>query len=208
MRRDRGDHQAARLEADTRALEIRERLATADPNHTDYQNNLTVSLEKMGNMLLTRGDPNAALQAHTRALEIRERLATADPNNTLYQRNLTMSLNNVGNMWLERGDPEGALQAYIRVLEIRERLAAADPNNTQYQRDLFEYTHYALETGDARMAMRRTPCRPTRDRFRSLRGWPTRILTTRNTGATWGLVPIMRRWCSTRRVMPRRSIIG
>ena len=87
----RGDPESA-LKGYTRAVQITERLASADPDNTDYQNNLALFLSKAADVRRDRGDHQAALQAHTRALEIRERLATADPNNTLYQRNLTISL--------------------------------------------------------------------------------------------------------------------
>ena len=54
MRRGRGNHQAA-LQAHTRALEIGERLAT-QPNNTEYQNDLTVGLERVGDMRLKRAE--------------------------------------------------------------------------------------------------------------------------------------------------------
>ena len=63
-------------------MQITERLASADPDNTAYQNNLALFLSKAADVRRDRGDHQAALQAHTRALEIRERLATADPNNT------------------------------------------------------------------------------------------------------------------------------
>ena len=66
-------------------MQITERLASADPDNTDYQNNLALFLSKVADVRRDRGNHQAALQAHTRALEIREGLATADPNNTDYQ---------------------------------------------------------------------------------------------------------------------------
>ncbi|HYB34342.1 MAG TPA: hypothetical protein VEF72_00070 [Mycobacterium sp.] len=57
---------------------------------------MLISLERVGDVRMARGDPAGALQAYTRAVDIFERLARADPDNTEYQRGLLISLRKFG----------------------------------------------------------------------------------------------------------------
>ena len=113
-----------------------ERLANADPADTGYQRGLSVSLNKVGDVRMDRGDHDGALEAFTRSLQIAEQLARADPDNIRYQRDLTYSVDNVGHVRMARGDPDGALPAFTRSLRIAERLVRTHPDNARCQRDL------------------------------------------------------------------------
>ncbi|WP_090159183.1 tetratricopeptide repeat protein [Loktanella sp. DSM 29012] len=124
------------LQSYRRGLEIRERLADADPGNAGWHRDLSVSLNKVGDVLVAQGDLPSALQSYRRGLEIRERLADADPGNAGWQRDLSVSLNKVGDVLVAQGDLPSALQSYRRGLEIRERLADADPGNAGWQRDV------------------------------------------------------------------------
>jgi hypothetical protein len=75
----------------TATLRSYERLAAADPDNTEYRRDLTVSLEKVGDVRVTRGDPAGALEAYIRAVDIAERLVAADPDNSGFQRDLAVA---------------------------------------------------------------------------------------------------------------------
>jgi hypothetical protein len=82
-----GDLTAART-AHQASLDIAARLATTDPANTEWQRDLSVSHEKLGDVARAAGDLAAARAAYQAALDIAERLAAADPANTGWQRDL------------------------------------------------------------------------------------------------------------------------
>jgi tetratricopeptide (TPR) repeat protein len=83
---------------------------------------LSISLEKVGNIHSAQGNLTAAEEAYTQSLEIRENLArrTGTPEAV---RDLSISLEKVGNVRTARGDYTAAENAYTRSLELAERLA-------------------------------------------------------------------------------------
>ena len=107
-----------------------------DPANTGWQRDLSVSHDKIGDVLVAQGDGAGALAAFRRGLEIAEDLAARDPANTEWQRDLSVSHNKIGEVLVVQGDGAGALAAFRRGLEIAEELVACDPANTGWQRDL------------------------------------------------------------------------
>jgi len=83
-----GDLAAART-AYQASLDIRVRLAAADPANTGWQRDLSVSHNKLGDVATAAGDLAAARTAYQASLDIRARLAAADPANTGWQRDLS-----------------------------------------------------------------------------------------------------------------------
>ena len=137
-----GDHSmiyaslGAALE-DYRLAERRvERLVALDGAHTDWQRDLSVSYNKIGDVLVSQGDGAGALAAYRKSLVIREALAARDRANTQWQRDLSVSHDRIGDVLVSQGDGAGALAAYRKSLVIREALAARDPANAQWQVDL------------------------------------------------------------------------
>jgi tetratricopeptide (TPR) repeat protein len=86
----RGDLKAA-LKSYQDDLAITERLATSDPGNAGWQNDLSVSYEKVGDVQVAQGDLKAALKSYSDSLAIRERLAQSDPGNAGWQRDLSDS---------------------------------------------------------------------------------------------------------------------
>jgi len=84
---DAGDLAAARA-AYRAGLDIRTRLAAADPANTGWLRDLSVSHERLGEVAVDAGDLAAARAAYQASLDIRTRLAAADPANTQWQRDL------------------------------------------------------------------------------------------------------------------------
>jgi tetratricopeptide (TPR) repeat protein len=66
--------------------------AEAEPDRADYQRDLSVSYERMGDLYRDLGQGEAARQAYQNSLAIRERLAQAEPDRADYQRDLVVSL--------------------------------------------------------------------------------------------------------------------
>ena len=76
----------------TCALPIfRERLAQAEPDRADYQRDLSVFYERMGDLFGALGQGEEARQAFQKSLAIAERLAQAEPDRADYQRGLIVS---------------------------------------------------------------------------------------------------------------------
>ncbi len=79
------------LNAYRESLGVRERLAAADPSNAGWQRDLSVSHNKIGDVLLAQGDLQGALNAYRESLGVAERLAAADPSNAGWQRDLSVS---------------------------------------------------------------------------------------------------------------------
>jgi tetratricopeptide (TPR) repeat protein len=100
------------------------------------QRDLSVSHEKIGDVLVAQGDLPGALTAYRTGLGIRQTLAASDTGNTQRQRDLSISHEKIGDVLVAQGDLASALTAYRTGLRIRQTLAARDAGNTQWQRDL------------------------------------------------------------------------
>jgi tetratricopeptide (TPR) repeat protein len=133
---DLGKARDAYRDAYQYTLEIRERLAGQDASNTEWQRDLSVSYEKIGDVLSAQGDLAGALKAFRASLEIRERLAGQDPSNTGWQRDLSLSLGKIGEVNYTMGILGDALANYQESLAILRRLAMQDPSNSQWRRDL------------------------------------------------------------------------
>ncbi len=106
------------------------------PDNAGWQRDLSVSFDKVGDVLVAQGNLPEALRSFRDGLAISERLAKSDPGNAGWQRDLSVSHNRVGDVLVAQGDLPAALARYRRRLAISERLAEADPGNAGWQRDL------------------------------------------------------------------------
>jgi hypothetical protein len=89
---DQADVLSATADQHYRAgLAITEQLATADPGNADYQRDLSISHNRMGDLARATGDSATAEQHYRAALAVRERLVAADRRNADYQRDLSIS---------------------------------------------------------------------------------------------------------------------
>ena len=91
MRLAAGDRARA-LAAYEESLAIRRKLAAADPGNAGWQRDVSVSLNKVGDVRLAAGDRAGALAAYEESLAIRRKLAAADPGNAGWQRDVSVSL--------------------------------------------------------------------------------------------------------------------
>jgi tetratricopeptide (TPR) repeat protein len=110
--------------------------AASDPANGEWQRDLSVSYNFLGNVALAAGDLGGARAAYQASLDNATRLAVSDPTNAGWQRDLSVSHNFLGDVALAAGDLAAARAAYQTSLDIRARLATTDPANMQWQRDL------------------------------------------------------------------------
>jgi tetratricopeptide (TPR) repeat protein len=125
-----------------RSLEIDEKLLAANPDSAEAARDVSVSLERLGDFLATRGGPgdaDTALGHFQRSLEVREKLHAANPDSAQAARDVSVSLNKLGDFLAKRGqegDAATALGHYQRSLEVREKLLAANPDSAEAARDV------------------------------------------------------------------------
>ncbi len=127
---------AAALRAYQAAHDAANASLAVEPTNTQWQRDLAVSYDRIGDIQTRQGDSAAALKSYQASLTIAERLAASDPRNTEWQRDLSVSYNNIGNVQISRDDSPAALKSYQASLTIAERLAASDPRNTGWQHGL------------------------------------------------------------------------
>ncbi len=108
-------------------LAIRERLAAADPTNAEWQRDLSVSYNKIGDVLVAQGNLDEALARYRDGLAIRERLAAADPGNTEWQRDLSVSFNKIGDVLRAQGKLDEALAATATALPSPSALPPPTP---------------------------------------------------------------------------------
>ena len=130
-----GDTKTA-LDAAQRSLGIMESLTTQDSTNETWQEDLSISYELVGDVLVEFGRNVEALESYRKSLAIRARLAASAPSNTGWQRSLSLSYERIGDVLIVQGKREEALDVYQKNVAIREKLTAADPKNTGWQRDL------------------------------------------------------------------------
>ena len=99
-----------RLRSFRDSLAIGDRLAKADPNNAGWQRDLSVSYDKVGDVLVAQGNLPEALKAFQAVSRLRDRLAKADPNNAGWQRDLSVSYNKVGDVLVAQGNLPEALE--------------------------------------------------------------------------------------------------
>ncbi len=66
-------------------------LAARDPNNAEWQRDLSVSYDRVGDISAARGDRDGALKAFNDGLEIAKALAARDPANVVWQTDLVVS---------------------------------------------------------------------------------------------------------------------
>src|SRR5262249_13108883 len=103
------------------SLAIRERLAHLDPANAQWQRDLSVSYNKIGDVLVAQEEREDALTAYRTSLVIREMLVQVDAANTEWQRDLIVSYVKVSAL-----DLSGARTRLSRALSIGRSLQRAD----------------------------------------------------------------------------------
>jgi tetratricopeptide (TPR) repeat protein len=146
-----GDTKGA-LAAAERSRAIWDDLAAFDPANEVVQRNLSISHNKIGDVLVAAGRRDEALKEYSKAEAIRQKLAAAGAGNGQSQRDLSVSHNKSGDILRAAGRLEEALTEYRKGLDIMAALVAGNPTNAAWRRDLsVSYT----KAGDVLMSLNR-----------------------------------------------------
>ena len=116
--------------------EVFEHRAQQAPGRADYQRDLSVSYNKLGDLMRNGGQGEQAREFFEKSLAIRKRLAEAEPGRADYQRDLSVSYNKLGDLMRALGQGEQAREFFEKVMAISKRLAEAEPGRADYQRGL------------------------------------------------------------------------
>jgi tetratricopeptide (TPR) repeat protein len=143
-----GDMQRAHNSAE-RALTDGRELADRYRNDRQWKHQVSVALNRLGSIDLSRGAQPEALKAYEEAASIMRPIVAQDPNNVTWQRELAISLDGIGDVKSKIGDPRNALAAYDDGLAIIQSLAKADPSNLELRRQISVRLN---ETGEMRLA--------------------------------------------------------
>ena len=117
-----------------------QRLAASDPANAGWQRDLSVSLNKLGDLAVAQGDLAGALRYFTQDMAIAERLAASDPANAKWQRDLAVSHFKLHQLAQTKGDEAMAgaeLHACYTVLHgMKQRGLHFDPQMAQVYEQL------------------------------------------------------------------------
>ena len=118
----------------------------------DWQRDLSVSYDKVGNVQVAQGNLPEALASYQASFAIRERLAKSDPSNAGWQSDLAVSYGKLGDVLAKTGKVEDALQNYRSALAIMEHLMTADATNLLWQAEAIEFNYDLAINGDGSAA--------------------------------------------------------
>lgn len=121
-----------------KAMAILEPLSAASQSDKELSRDLATVSERIGNILLRKGNWADALKMNNQALTMRQALLATDPSNKSYRGDVADSYVYVGDALqvccLDVECVRRALESQRRALEIRQDLAKEDPSDRQIQR--------------------------------------------------------------------------
>ena len=97
---------------------------------------MSISHNKIGDLLVRQGKLPHALAAYKTALAIAKHLATADPGNADGSATCPSRISKIGHVLRAQGNLLDALATFKIFLTMAEGLATADPGNADWQRDV------------------------------------------------------------------------
>ena len=130
----RGEVEPA-LEAHRAALEIRESLAAANSGDSGFEDAVSWSHRKIGELLSMKEQHAEALDTYRASLAIQQRIAARD-DGARYRTFLALSHEGMGLVLFKLRRFHDALASYDASLAIRAALAAEEPGNAGLQREL------------------------------------------------------------------------
>jgi len=129
-------HLRLRKELLTSANDSLSHLVSTDLSNTGWQRDLSVSLNKLGEVLFYLGDLAGVHKAYQESQAEATRLASANPSNANWQRDLSVSLIKKGEVLFYHGDLAGALNTFQESLAVSTRMVSTDPHNAGWLQDL------------------------------------------------------------------------
>ena len=108
-------------------------MVAAEPDRADYQRDLSISYNKLGDLLQVVGQGEAARQYYQQALEITQQLVAAEPDRADYQWDLVVSL-----LRMAAVEPDNSTEHRTRALAILRDLHATDRLFPEQERQMRE----------------------------------------------------------------------
>ncbi len=145
-------------EAQTTALDLRERLVAESPSRPEFRHDLAGSYNNLGLLLRTTGRLKDAEIAFVAALALDKQLAADFPTRPEFRRDLATNHNNLGNLLRATGRLTEAEEAFVAALALKKQLVADFPNQPEFRRELAR-SHHNLgvllrDTGQPKQAER------------------------------------------------------
>ncbi len=107
-------------------------LAPVETNPVDQ----SAGLDRLGDVLMSKGDAAAAQQSYEAAIKISQQLAAATPDAPGLQRNVAVGIKKLGDMHASAGSYDKALAAYQDSIGLMQKLANLDAGNAEARLDL------------------------------------------------------------------------
>ncbi|MGH3822094.1 MAG: TIR domain-containing protein [Pseudonocardiaceae bacterium] len=152
------DHEGESLVAlgfTTKALDRYLQLADAftqrtqsEPGRPDYQRDLSISYNKLGDLYRALGHGDQALQLYQQSLDIADRLAQSEPGRADYQRDLSISYQRLGICLTQLDRVEEAAAALTRHLQLALDVHQRVPGQVDAVVDLAIALHLTAELDD------------------------------------------------------------
>ena len=130
-----GDSEGA-LDAAERARNILHSLLSQDPNNNQWQHDLSVCYERIGDSQLAMGRQREALDAYQEALKGRRQLAENIPDNAGFQRDLAVSYVKLGDALVVGSRFDDARTAYEQSLAIEKKATDLGLPGQDWRHDL------------------------------------------------------------------------
>jgi len=90
------------------SLAIRKKLASGDPSNIEWQRDLSISYNKLGNVALAQSNLDEAARNYGEDLAIAEKLAARDPSNADWQRDIAVSCVRLADLAVRQENPNQA----------------------------------------------------------------------------------------------------
>ena len=84
-------------------MAIAQKLAASDPSNSQWQRDLSISHERIGDTQRAQGDLAGALKSYQAGMAIRQRMAASDPSNSEWQTDVAVSAWKIGTL---KGSPQ------------------------------------------------------------------------------------------------------
>ncbi|MGD9374109.1 MAG: tetratricopeptide repeat protein, partial [Desulfobacterales bacterium] len=127
------DRNSKALAAYQKSLSITEEIAAAHELRADWQRDLSVNYQEIGDVLSHEGRYIEALEYYQKDLAIAKKLNESDPHRVDWQDDLLRSYSRLGSLYIKIGKSVKALDAHKHGLSLAKALSAFDRNRTDWR---------------------------------------------------------------------------
>lgn len=124
-----------------KGLATAEDLVRSNPDSSNWQRNLSASLQRIGAVQHRQNDLAGARKSFEDGLAIIDQLAQSQPDNADLKRDRSTFFNGIGAVKFAQSDLSGSLKSYQDGLAITDKLAKSEPRNLRQQHDLATYLY-------------------------------------------------------------------